>query len=138
MVQRTQGAHDGHCQGAAAAASFTPEGVSMAHLLGFTGDGAVAVVGLALDTGAIARVFEVPVDGSGSVVEIGQLPAVGDNWVGPQTLEVASAALVGGSKTFEEPRWAWSHLAKLVSSFVLALFALGMYVTRRPRHRQGR
>ena len=90
------------------------------------------------ETLAVNVAGEIPVDGSGSVVEIGQLPARGDNWVGPETLEVAAGALVGGTTTFEEPRWPWSHLAKLVSSLVLALFALGMYVTRRPRSRPAR
>lgn len=118
--------------------SAPAEGISMRHLLGFSGDDTVAVVGLTLETGAIARVFDVPVEGFGSVVEIGQLPATGVNWVGTETLEVASAALLGGSKSFEEPRRPWSHLAKLVSSLVLALFALGMYLTRRPRQRPGR
>lgn len=113
--------------------SAPAEGISLAHLLGFTDDATVAVVGRALETGVIQRVFEVPVDGSGNVVEIGQLPGPGDNWVGAETMEVAADALLGGSAGFEEPRWPWSHLAKLVASLVLALFALGMYLTRRPR-----
>jgi len=120
------------------AGSAPAEGIALGHLLGFSGDGTVAVAGLALETGAIARVFEVPVDGSGSAVEIAQLPGPGDNWVGAETLEVAAGALLGGTETFEEPRWPWSHLAKLVSGLVLALFALGMYVTRSPRHRPAR
>lgn len=120
------------------AGSAPAEGISLGHLLGFVDEGAVAVVGLTLDTGAIQRIFEVPVDGAGSAVEIGQLPPRGDNWVGAETLEVATSALRGGTTTFEEPRWAWSHAAKLVSSLVLALFALGMFLTRRPRHRPPR
>lgn len=114
------------------------EGISLRRLLGFSGDDTVALVGLALETGSIARLFDVPVDGSGAANEIGQLPGPGDNWVGEETLDVSTEALLGGTTTLEEPRWPWSHLAKLVSSFVLALFALGMYVTRRPRHRPGR
>jgi len=115
------------------AGSAPAEGISLSHLLGYTGDTTVAVVGLTLETGVIRRVFEVQVDGSGRVAEIGQLPGPGDNWVGPETMTVADDALLGGSTSFEEPRWPWSHLAKLVSSLVLALFALGMYLTRRPR-----
>ena len=117
------------------AGSVPAEGIALGHLLGFTDDTTVAVAGLTLETGAITRVFEIPVDGSGSAVEIGQLPGPGENWVGAETLEVATAALLGGTETFEEPRWPWSHLAKLVASVVVALFALGMYLTRRPRHR---
>jgi hypothetical protein len=113
--------------------SAPAEGISLRHLLGFTGEDAVAVAGLSLETGAIERIFEVPVGVSGSVDEMGVLPAPGVNWVGGQTLAVASDALLGGSTQFEEPRWPWSHLAKLVASFVVALFLLGMYLTRRPR-----
>lgn len=117
--------------------SAPAEGVSLRHLLGFTGDDAVAVAGLALESGPITRVFEVPVDGSGRPAQLATLPGAGDNWVGPETLAVATDALLGGTAAFEEPLWPWSHLAKLVSSLVLAVFALGMYVTRRPRQRPG-
>ncbi len=115
--------------------SAPAEGISLARLLGFTDEDTVAVVGLALETGGIQRLFKVAVDGSDTAVEVGQLPARGDNWVGAETLEVASAALNGGTTRFAEPRWPWSHAAKLVSSLVLALFALGMFLTRRPRSR---
>lgn len=114
------------------------EGIALKHLLGFTDGGSVAAAGLALESGPIARVFEVPVDGAGSVAEIGQLPGPGDNWVGAETLEVAADALRGGTAPFEEPTWPWSHLAKLSSSLVLALFALGMYLTRPPGYRRRR
>lgn len=115
--------------------SAPTEGISLARLLGFADEDTVAVVGLALETGGIQRLFKVAVDGSDTAVEIGQLPAAGDNWVGTETLEVATSALRGGTTRFAEPRWPWSHVAKLVSSLVLALFALGMFLTRRPRHR---
>lgn len=118
--------------------SAPAEGISLAHLLGYTDADTVAVVGLALETGGIQRLFKVAVDGSDTAVEVGQLPAPGDNWVGAETLEVATAALRGGTMRFAEPRWPWSHAAKLVSSLVLALFALGMFLTRRPRHRPAR
>ena len=114
------------------------EGIALKHLLGFTDDGSVAVAALALESGTITRVFEVPVDDAGSVAEIGQLPGPGDNWVGAETLEVAADALRGGTASFDEPRWPWSHLAKLSSSLILALFALGMYLTRPPRYRRRR
>jgi len=117
------------------AGSAPAEGISLAHLLGFADEDTVAVAGLALETGGIQRLFKVAVDGSGTAVEVGQLPAPGDNWVGAETLEVATSALRGGTMRFEEPRWPWSHAAKLVSSLVLALFALGMFLTRRPRYR---
>jgi hypothetical protein len=113
--------------------SAPAEGISLGRLLGFTDEDTVAVVGLALETGGIQRLFKVAVDGSGTAVEVGQLPAPGDNWVGAETLEVAAAALDGGTTRFAEPRWPWSDAAKLVSSLVLALFALGMFLTRRPR-----
>ncbi|HEX4978237.1 MAG TPA: hypothetical protein VFV40_10275 [Nocardioides sp.] len=121
-----------------AAVTVPTEGISLARLLGFYSDDTVAVVGLALETGGIQHVFEVPVEGARSVAEIGQLPSRGDNWIGAETLAVASGALQGGTKAFEEPRWPWSHRAKLVSSLVVALFALGMYLTRRPRRRPPR
>lgn len=113
------------------------EGISVRRLLGFTGDDTVAVVGLALETGALVRAFDVPLDGSGSPDQLAQLPGPGENWVGPETLEVSTDALLGRSTAFEEPRWPWSHRAKLVSSLVLAAFALGLYATRRPRHGPG-
>lgn len=116
-----------------AAGDVPAKGVAVAELLGFTGEEEVAVTGRSLETGAITRLFEVPVDGSNDPIEIGQLPGPGENWVGEETLEVSTEALRGGTHGFAEPRWPWSHRAKLVASLVLALFALGMYLTRRPR-----
>lgn len=115
--------------------SVPAEGIAVAAMLGFTGEEEVAVAGRSLETGAITRLFEVAVDGSSNPAEIGQLPGTGANWVGEQTLEVATEALRGGTHTFAEPRWPWSHRAKLVASLVLAAFALGMYLTRRPARR---
>lgn len=112
------------------------EGVAIAHLLGFSRPGAVAVVGLTLETGTAERVFEVPLEDPAGTADIGRLPASGENWVGAHTLEVASDAVLGGTTSYPEPRWPWSHRAKLVSSLLLALFALGMYLTRRPRNRR--
>lgn len=110
----------------------------MGELLGFTGEQTVAVTGLSLETGALTRLFEVSVDGSSAPAKIGRLPGPGTNWVGPRTLEVATEALRGGTQDFGEPRWPWSHRAKLVSGFVLSLFALAMYATRRPHKRRVR
>lgn len=111
------------------------EGTAMRRLLGFTDEDGVAVTALRLDTGTVEQVLELPLDGEGSPTPVSQFPPAGENWVGSETVQVAAAALAGGSRDFDDPRWPWSHVAKLVASGLLALFGLGLYLTRPPRTR---
>lgn len=110
-----------------------PDGYSLQELLGFTGDTRVSVRALTLETGPLEIVYSMSTVDTAQPSEVMQLPGPGTNWVGAQTLEVAAEPLARGSRDFGEPRWPWSHLAKLVSCVVVAVFLAGLYLTRRPR-----
>ncbi len=109
-------------------------GLALDRLLGFSGERTVAVIALQLRSGSLEQIVDVPLDGRSATALTG-LPAPGENWVGTETLAVASANLVTGSTEFDDPVWPWSYLARLVGCSILALFLLGLYVTRRPRRR---
>lgn len=106
--------------------------VSLERLLGFSGQDRVAVIAYALESGAVERVLDVPLDG-GAPSDLMTLPGPGVNWVGTQTLAVATDTLVFGSTEFEERVWPWSYQSRLVMSILLGVFLLGLFVTRRPR-----
>lgn len=111
----------------------SPEGYSLQELLGFTGETRVMVRALTLETGPLEIVYSMSTVDTAQPSEVMQLPPPGSNWVGPQTLDVATEPLARGSRAFGEPRWPWSHVAKLVSCIVLAVFLAGLYLTRRPK-----
>ena len=106
--------------------------ISLQRLLGASGPGSVAVVAYLLESGSIERVLDVRLD-SGGVTDLTVLPSPGVNWTGSDTMAVATDALRAGSIDFDDPVWPWSHLARLVALLVVALFAFGLFVTRRPR-----
>ncbi len=109
-------------------------GLAIDRLLGFSGERTVAVIALQLRSGSLEQIVDVPLDGRSATALTG-LPAPGENWVGTQTLAVATENLVTGSTEFNDPVWPWSYTARLVGCSIFALFLLGLYVTRRPRQR---
>lgn len=112
-------------------------GLSLQRLLGFSGDGTVAVSAFLLDSGPVERVLDVPLDG-GTAVDVATLPSPGENWVGTRTLAVTEEALRAGSTDFGSVVWPWSHLARLVACALVGLFGLGLWLTRRPRRSRRR
>lgn len=113
------------------ARTVRPDGYAIEQLLGFTTDTRLTLTALTLETGAVARAYRVSTVDTSPPVPVMQLPNVGTNWEHPQTLAVAAEPLANGSVAFEEPRWPWSDVSKLVASIVLAVFVLGLYLTRR-------
>jgi WD40 repeat protein len=111
----------------------TPQ-ISLERLVGFSGDSSIAVIAYALESGATERVLDIPL-GGGTATDLTSLPEPGENWVGSETLAIATDTLAFGSTDFEEHIWPWSYPARLVACTVLGLFFLGLFVTRRPRHR---
>lgn len=107
-------------------------GVSLDRLIGFSDDNSVAVVAYVLDSGAVERVLDVPLEG-GSPADITVLPGPGENWAGTGTLAVATDALAFGGTEFPERVWPWSYRARLSACILVGLFCLGLFVTRRPR-----
>lgn len=112
-------------------AQIPTEGLALDRLLGFSGQRSIAVVAYPSESGGLERVMDIPLDAR-SPVDLTTLPPPGENWVGTDTLAVASDGLVAGSTDYPEQIWAWSYLARLVACGVFALFLLGLYVTRRP------
>lgn len=109
-------------------------GVSMQHLLGFSGERTVAVDAYLLETGSIERVLDVPLE-QGSTTDLTTLPSPGRNWVDVSTLSVATDLLVHGSFEWPARLWPWSYASRLSACALLVFFLFGLYVTRRPRHR---
>lgn len=107
-------------------------GIALQRLVGFSGDDSVAVVALALESGAIERVLDVPLRG-GSADDLTVLPDPGTNWAGSGTLGVATDTLTFGSTDFDEHIWPWSYQSRLVACILVGVFFLGLFVTRRPR-----
>lgn len=116
-----------------------PDGYALQELLGFTSDTRVSVSALTLETGAISLVYQMSTVDAAPPTQVMQLPAQGTNWAGRETLQVASQPLARGNEAFEEPSWPWSQLSMLVASVLVAVFALGLYLTRPvPRRMRGR
>lgn len=109
-------------------------GIALLHLFGFSGTRTVAVDAYLLESGAIERVLDVPLE-QGSVSDLTLLPSPGQNWVDTATLQVAADTLLKGSYAWDRPVWPWSHLARLMACALVMLFLLGLFVTRRPRQR---
>jgi len=107
-------------------------GLSLQHLLGFSGERTVAVDAFALESGSVERVLDVSLSG-GSPTDLTILPPPGDNWVDTSTLAVATDTLLKGSYAWDSPVWPWSYTARLGACALLMFFLFGMYVTRRPR-----
>lgn len=112
--------------------SVKRQGYAIQELLGFTTDSRVAVQVLALETSTIPLVYQMSTVDDAPPVQLMQMPGGGENWVGPEFVEIAEQPLSRGSADFEKPPWPWRDLAKLVSSIIVAIFALGLYLTRRP------
>ena len=114
------------------AGTVEEDGYAQQELLGFTGDARVTVTALTLETASIPLVFNLSTERAYPPTRVMQLP-VSENAV--ETLQVAAEPLAAGSVDFDEPRWPASDLAKLVASILVTVFALGLYLTRRPRYR---
>jgi hypothetical protein len=115
-----------------AATSVSRDRYSIQDLLGFTKDDQVVVTALTSSSGPLPLAFAMStVDGGTPPKQVMQL-SDGGRW---STLEVAAEPLSFGSTSFEDPDWPASDLAKLVASAVVAVFALGLYLTRRPGHK---
>lgn len=110
--------------------TIEPDGYAQQELLGFVTEDSVAVSALTLQTATLPLVFEMSTAEDAPPVELVQLQG-SEQTVG--TLQVARDPLAQGSAPFAEPRWPASSLAKLVGSVVVAVFLLGLYITRRPR-----
>lgn len=108
---------------------------SIQRLLGWTGEMGVAVTALQLESGPLASVYSMSVVDDRQPTVLTRLPTEGTNWVGDDAFEVAAAPLVAGSVEFGEPRWPWSDVAKLVTSVVVVVFLVGLYLTRSPAAR---
>lgn len=117
--------------GLSLARTVHPDGYALQQLLGFTSDTRLTVSALTLETGAIARVYRMSTVDTSPPAQVMQLAAQGTNWASPQTLQMAGEPLASGSAAFEEPSWPWSDVSKLVASVIAAVFALGLYLTRR-------
>lgn len=111
-------------------ATIEPDGHAQQDLLGFVTEESVAVTALTLQTATLPLVFEMSTAEDTPPAELVQLQG-SEQTVG--TLQVARGPLAQGIASFPEPRWPASSLAKLVGSIVVAVFMLGLYVTRRPR-----
>ena len=61
------------------------------------------------------------------------LPQPGENWVGSDTLAIASDNLLAGSTEYDGQVWPWSYTSRLVACTLFVGFLLGLYVTRRRR-----
>ncbi len=110
--------------------TIDPDGYAQQDLLGFVTEDSVAVSALTLETATLPLVFEMSTTGDVPPAELMQLQG-SEQTVG--TMEVATDAVTQGSSPFAEPRWPVSSMAKLVGSVIVAVFLLGLYVTRRPR-----
>ena len=113
--------------------TVSPDGYAQQQLLGFTGERTVAVSALTLESGPIPVVYEMSAVDDAPPAQLTLLAGEGSNWVGPETLAVAAEPLARGSTDYDEPLWPWSALSRLVASTLVALFLLGLYLTRRPR-----
>jgi hypothetical protein len=109
------------------------DGYAQQELLGFVSDTRVTVSALRLETGTLPYVYQMSTVDTTQPAKVMQLAGGGVDW---ETLEVAVEPLASGSAAFEEPRWPARDLAKLVGSIVVTGFALGLYLTRRPRSRR--
>lgn len=106
------------------------DGYAQQELLGFTGDARVTLTALTLETATIPLVFNMSTEDAFPPTRVMQLPGdVAD------TVQLAADPLAAGSVAFDEPRWPASDLAKLVASIIVTVFVLGLYLTRRPRHK---
>jgi hypothetical protein len=114
------------------AQQLSTEGISLERLIGFSSENTVSVSAYMLESGAVERVIDIRLDG-GPPIDLVTLPSPGDNWVGSQTLAVSTEALRTGSIDFGSHLWPWSHAARLASCVLIALFALGLWLTRPPR-----
>lgn len=118
----------------AAARRVEVPGVSIQRLLGFSGEGTVAVDAYLLESGNVERVLDVSL-ARGSTTDLTTLPPPGSNWTGQGEWAVATDTLARGSYEWPTQVWPWSHRARLVASGLLMFFLFGLYVTRRPRTR---
>lgn len=117
------------------ARTVQPDGYAQHELLGFTSDTRVAVIALTLDSGAVGLVYRMSTVDTSPPTQVTQLAGEGTNWSGQETLEVAAQPLAGGSAAFDEPSWPWSELSKIVGSILCAVFAFGLFLTRRTPRR---
>ena len=113
------------------ARSVSHDSYAIQDLLGFTGDNRVAVTALSMDSGPLPLVYTMSTTDSAEPTQVLQLSGSG-RW---STLEIAMQPLSSGSTPFKEPDWPVSDLAKLVASVVAAFFVLGLYLTRKRRHK---
>ncbi len=110
-------------------------GVALEGMLGFSGDDSVAVTAYLLESGSVQRVLDIQLDG-GSPVDVTALPSPGENWRSSTTLAVSDQALRSGSIDSGSRVWPWSYLSRLIASVLIGVFFLGLWLTRRRRHRR--
>ena len=110
-------------------------GVSLLGLLGFSGDDSVAVRAYLTESGPVERILDVQLDG-GSPVDVTTLPSEGENWRSSDTLAVSDRALLSGANDFGSEVWPWSYRARLAACVIVAMFGLGLWLTRRRRTRR--
>jgi hypothetical protein len=113
-------------------------GYSIQQLLGYSGDNSVAVTALRLESGPLAAAYSMSTVDDRQPLEMTVLPGPGVNWWGPERVQYAADALLSTPAPFGEPQWPWSHLAKLVASFIFAVFVVGYWLTRPARKRRRR
>jgi len=111
------------------AGAVSRDGYAIQDLIGFTSDNRVAITALSMETGPLPLVYTMSTVDDSPPTQVMQLSGSG-RW---DTLQVAAEPLSYGSTPFKEPHWPAKDLSKLVGSIVVALFALGLYLTRRRR-----
>jgi hypothetical protein len=112
-----------------------PRGYAQQELIGYIRDTDVAVTALRLETGSIEVLYEMSTVDDSAPSELVQLPGPGINWAGTETMEVPAGPMAWGSTDYDEPRWPWSDVSKLIASAVVSIFLVGVYITR-PRRRR--
>ncbi len=112
-------------------------GLSVAGLLGFSGDTTVAVSAYLIESGSLERILDVSLDG-GTPADLATLPSAGENWRGSAALTASTAALTSGSTDYGAQSWPWSYRARLGGCLLVGVFGLGLWLTRRRRNRRAR
>lgn len=108
------------------------EGMAVQDLIGWVGDGAVAVVALQLETGSLRAIYSISLT-DGTSVELVALPGEGGtNWIDNSTLSVASA-LLDNVAPADEPQWPWDPRAKLSAVSIGVVLVLGSLLLRPPK-----
>ncbi len=111
----------------------SPAGLVIDRFLGWAGQDRVVLTGLRAETGRIEQAMVLSL-ADDALQPYMLFPTLGDNWVGTETLSVATDLLQAPTEEFEQPTLPWSPGAKLLLCLLLAVFPVVYWLfTRRPR-----